>query len=180
MTKTQDKPTNENPVVLFKTNLGFFKVELFPEKAPKSVENFLTYVKEGHFNNTIFHRVIPGFMAQGGGFTSDFKQKPTHAPVSIESDNGLKNTKGTLAMARTSDPNSATSQFFVNLVDNAFLDFKSKTSTGYGYTVFGKVIEGMEVIEQMAKVPTGSKGPHHDVPTKTIVIESAVLGSPVT
>jgi len=170
--------TEKNPIVIIKTNLGLLKIELFSKEAPKTVANFLDYVKSGQYSGTIFHRVIPGFMIQGGGFTPEFTQKPTKAPIAIESDNGLKNTRGTVAMARTSDPNSASSQFFINLVDNGFLDFKSKTPSGYGYTVFGKVIEGMSIVDQIGKVPTGNKGAHQDVPTKPVIIESVIVAAP--
>lgn len=163
-----------SPTVLIKTNKGIIKVELYPDKAPVTVANFLEYVKNNHYTNTIFHRVIPGFMIQGGGFTEDFTQKPTRAPIKIESNNGLKNSRGTLAMARTSDPNSATAQFFINLTDNSFLDYKSSTSSGYGYTVFGKVIDGMNIVDEIAKVKTGSFVGHQDVPKETIKIESIV------
>ena len=169
---TKNTTTSQNPTVLIKTSMGDIKVELYSDKAPKTVENFLEYVRDGHYEDTIFHRIIDGFMIQGGGFTVDFKQKPTDPAVQIESDNGLKNTRGTLAMARTSDPNSATSQFFINLVNNSFLDFKSKTPTGYGYTVFGKVVSGMDVVDKIAKVKTGSYQGHKDVPLEPVIILS--------
>lgn len=159
-----------NPIVLIKTNKGDIKVELFQKEAPNSVKNFLQYVKDGHYNNTIFHRVIDGFMIQGGGFTKDFKQKPTKAPIKNEADNGLKNTRGTLAMARTSVVDSATNQFFINVADNSFLDFRSKTPSGYGYAVFGKVIEGMDVVDKIKGAKTGSNGMYQDVPKDTIEI----------
>jgi peptidyl-prolyl cis-trans isomerase A (cyclophilin A) len=162
-----------DPQVEFKTNLGTIVVELYPDKAPKSVASFLQYVKEGHYNGTIFHRVIPGFMVQGGGFTPDMAQKPTHAPVPIESNNGLKNETGWLAMARTPDPNSATSQFFINVANNGFLNYPGQD--GYGYTVFGKVVKGMDVVTKMTAVPTGRRGPHGDVPQQNIVIEQATI-----
>jgi peptidyl-prolyl cis-trans isomerase A (cyclophilin A) len=146
-------------------------VELYPEKAPKTVENFLKYVRDGHYDGTIFHRVIPGFMIQGGGFTSDMKQKPTRPPIPIESKNGLKNEVGTLAMARTSDPNSATAQFFININNNGFLNYPGQD--GNGYTVFGKVVDGMDVVNKIAGVATGNKGPHQNVPNQPVVIESA-------
>ena len=164
-----------HPTLLMKTNLGNIEIELYPDKAPQTVENFLQYAKDGHFDNTIFHRVIPGFVVQGGGFTVDFKQKPTRAPVTIESDNGLKNKRGTLSMARTSDPNSATSQFFINLNDNVSLDFRSKTNSGWGYAVFGKVTKGMDIVDQMAKVKTVSNGGHQDVPVNPIEIQSVTV-----
>lgn len=163
----------KHPVVLIKTTAGDIKVELDGDKAPLSTKNFLEYVNEGHYNGTIFHRVIEGFMVQGGGFTKDMQQKPVHAAIKIESDNGLKNKRGTLAMARTSDPNSATAQFFINVVDNDFLDYKSKTSTGYGYAVFGHVTEGMDVVDKIRKAKTGNKGPFGDVPVETIEIIEA-------
>jgi len=157
-----------NPVVLIKTNKGDIKVELDKEKAPISVENFLSYVNDGSYNGTIFHRVIKNFMIQGGGFTADMKQKPTKDPIKNEAKNGLSNAKGTLAMARTSVVDSATSQFFINLIDNKFLDHGTRD---YGYAVFGKVIEGMDVVDKIAIVPTG----YQDVPTETITIESITL-----
>lgn len=178
----QDKDTMKkeenvkNPIVLIKTSMGDIKVELNAEKAPITVKNFVQYVNDGHFHGTIFHRVIDGFMIQGGGFTKDLQQKPTRAPIQIESDNGLKNTKGTLAMARTSDPNSASAQFFINVADNSFLDFKGKNAREYGYAVFGKVIEGMDVVENIKKVKTGTKGPHENVPTTPVeIIEAKVI-----
>ena len=160
-----------DPQVDLRTNVGTMRVELYPEKAPKTVENFLKYVRDGHYDGTVFHRVIPGFMIQGGGFTSDMKQKPTRPPVPIESKNGLKNDVGTLAMARTSDPNSATAQFFININNNSFLNYPGQD--GNGYTVFGKVIDGMDVVNKIAAVPTGNKGPHQNVPNQPVVIESA-------
>ena len=165
--------TGTSNMISMTTSLGTIKIELYPEEAPLTVANFLEYVENGFFDGTIFHRVIPGFVVQGGGFTPDMEQKKTNAPILNEADNGLKNTVGTLSMARTPDPNSATSQFFINLDDNAFLDFKSKTQQGWGYAVFAKVVEGMEVVEQMATVPTGQSGMHSDVPTTPIVIEKA-------
>jgi peptidyl-prolyl cis-trans isomerase B (cyclophilin B) len=157
------------------TNHGVVKIELDAEKAPKTVENFLTYVKQGHYDGTVFHRVIDGFMIQGGGFTPGMEQKPTNAPVDNEADNGLKNEKGTLAMARTNDPHSATAQFFINVKDNDFLNFSSPSPQGWGYCVFGKVVEGLDVIEAIRKVKTGSKGFHQDVPVEDVVIEKAVI-----
>jgi cyclophilin family peptidyl-prolyl cis-trans isomerase len=163
-----------NPQVEIKTNFGTVAVELYPEKAPKTVENFLQYVKDGFYKDSIFHRVIPGFMIQGGGFSKAMEQKPTRDPVGIESNNGLKNDTGTIAMARTQNPNSATAQFFINLTDNAFLNYSAPTVRGYGYTVFGKVVKGMDVVERIVKVPTGpGPAPHQDVPVKPVVIESA-------
>ncbi len=159
------------PKVEFVTTMGKFVVQLDPARAPKTVTNFLDYVKSGFYKGTIFHRVIPGFMVQGGGFTSDMKQKPTRAPIPLESQNGLRNLRGTIAMARTSDPNSATSQFFVNVADNASLDYPKPD--GYGYAVFGKVISGMDVIDKIVAVPTKNEGPFQNVPVKPIVIEDA-------
>jgi peptidyl-prolyl cis-trans isomerase A (cyclophilin A)/peptidyl-prolyl cis-trans isomerase B (cyclophilin B) len=165
-----------DPQVELKTTAGTIVVELFPEKAPKTVENFVQYTKDGFYDGTIFHRVIPGFMIQGGGFATDFKQKPTRAAIRNEAENGLKNTVGTLAMARTSDPHSATAQFFINVSDNRSLDFRFPTQEGYGYTVFGKVVKGMDVVERITKVATGpGPAPHGDVPVKPIIIEHARL-----
>jgi cyclophilin family peptidyl-prolyl cis-trans isomerase len=165
-----------DPQVELKTSAGTIRIELYPGKAPKSVENFLQYVKDGHYAGTIFHRVIPGFMVQGGGMTKDMAQKKTRAPIPIESKNGLKNQVGTLAMARTSDPNSATSQFFINVNDNAFLDYPAQD--GHGYTVFGKVVSGMDVVNKIVAVPTGNQGMHQNVPRTPVVIESAsVVGA---
>lgn len=155
------------------TSLGSIIVQLNTEKAPVSSANFLTYVNEGFYNGTIFHRVIKGFMAQGGGFDTSFKQKDVHSPIKNEADNGLKNQRGTLAMARTNDPNSATAQFFINYKDNSFLDHTSPTPSGWGYAVFGEVVEGMEVVDEMAKQETGNRGGHQDVPKADIVIEKA-------
>ena len=155
--------------VKFQTSLGDFTVEVYPDKAPKTVENFLQYVKDKFYNGTIFHRVIGNFMVQGGGFTADMNQKPTRDPVPLEAKNGLKNDRGTIAMARTSNPNSATAQFFVNVVDNNGLNAPSPD--GYGYTVFGKVIAGMDTIDKIRAVPTGRQ----DVPNTTILINSATL-----
>jgi peptidyl-prolyl cis-trans isomerase A (cyclophilin A) len=165
-----------DPQVDLKTSAGTIRVELYPAKAPKSVENFLQYVKDGHYDGTIFHRVIPGFMVQGGGMTKDMAQKKTRGPVPIESKNGLKNELGTLAMARTSDPNSATSQFFINVNNNGFLDYPGQD--GHGYTVFGKVVGGMDVVNKIVSVPTGNTGGHQNVPRTPVLIESAsVVGA---
>jgi cyclophilin family peptidyl-prolyl cis-trans isomerase len=165
-----------NPQVEIKTNLGNILVELYPDKAPKTVDNFLRYVKDGYYRNTVFHRVIPGFMIQGGGFDKNLAQKPTRTPVENEAANGLRNDAGTIAMARTSDPHSATAQFFINVSNNAFLNHTSPTPQGYGYTVFGKVIQGMDVAEKIAATPTGARGPFPgDVPKSDIVIEEARL-----
>jgi cyclophilin family peptidyl-prolyl cis-trans isomerase len=160
-----------DPQVDLRTSMGTIRLELYPEKAPKSVENFLKYVKDGHYDGTIFHRVIPGFMVQGGGFDAQMKQKPTRPPVPIESKNGLKNEVGTVAMARTSDPNSATAQFFINVSKNDFLNYPGQD--GNGYTVFGKVVDGMDVVNKIVGVPTGNKGMHQNVPNTPVVIESA-------
>ncbi|MGY6255185.1 peptidylprolyl isomerase [Paraburkholderia caledonica] len=157
------------------TNHGVIKLELDAEKAPKSVENFLNYVKAGHYDNTVFHRVIDGFMIQGGGFEPGMKQKPTAEPINNEANNGLKNVNGSVAMARTNDPHSATAQFFINVNDNDFLNHSSPTPQGWGYAVFGKVIEGMDIVEKIKKVKTGSKGFHQDVPVDDVVIEKAVI-----
>lgn len=164
-----------NQVVKIETSLGNITVEIDAEKAPLSAKNFLDYVNSGFYDGTIFHRVIPDFMAQGGGFDTDFKQKSVKASIKNEADNGLKNTRGTLAMARTPDPDSATAQFFINLKNNSFLDFKSKTPQGWGYAVFGRVLEGMEVVDKIAEQPTGSHGPHQDVPKTQIVINKATV-----
>jgi peptidyl-prolyl cis-trans isomerase A (cyclophilin A) len=158
------------PVVTLTTTLGVVEVELDAEKAPISSENFLKYVDDGHFDGTIFHRVIPGFMIQGGGFTADFVQKPTRAAIKNEANNGLKNARGTLAMARTNVVDSATAQFFINLKDNDFLNHGGRD---FGYAVFGRVVSGMDVVDKIAGVPTGTKGPHSDVPKTPVVIQSA-------
>jgi len=163
-----------NPTVIFKTSLGTFEAILYQDKAPITVENFLQYAKDKFFDGTIFHRIIPGFMAQGGGFTQDGQQKPTRAPIKNEAENGLKNDRGTLAMARTMVVDSATSQFFINFTDNSSsLDYAGKNN--YGYAVFGKVTEGMEVVDSMAKVKTGSRGPFQDWPVEDVIIESVEL-----
>ena len=169
-----------NPHVEFDTTAGKIVVELYPDAAPKTVANFLDYVKAKHYDGTQFHRVIGGFMIQGGGFTPDFKEKPTRPPIGIESEQsskaGLMNVPGTLAMARTSDPNSATAQFFINVADNKFLNFREATAQGYGYTVFGKVVSGMDVVDKIAKAPTGAGGPFpKDVPKEPVIIKQAVI-----
>jgi len=161
-----------NPKVRMETTKGVVVIELYPDKAPKTVENFLRYVNEGKYDGTIFHRVIKRFMNQGGGFTPDFKKVETFAPSKNEADNGLKNKRGTIAMARTGDPHSATNQFFVNTVDNAFLDHTSKSPSGWGYCVFATVVDGMDVMDRIAKVPTGASGPfQQDVPQEEILIQ---------
>ena len=157
-------------IVTMETSKGVITLELDREKAPVSVENFVTYAKAGHYDGTVFHRVIPGFMVQGGGFDTDMKQKGTNPPIKIEADNGLKNTRGTVAMARTSDPDSATSQFFINMADNAFLDHKSPTQQGWGYAVFGRVTDGMDVVDSIEKVKTGNNHGHQDVPLEEVTI----------
>ena len=161
-------------MVTIKTSMGDIKLELLEKEAPKTVASFLRYVDEKHYDNTIFHRVIDNFMVQGGGFDADFNQKPTNEPVENEAANQISNATGTVAMARTSDPHSATSQFFINLVDNDFLDFKAPTAQGFGYCVFAKVVEGMDVINEMKKVTTGFRGSHGDVPEENIIIKEIV------
>ncbi len=160
--------------VRLSTTQGDIVLQLDAAKAPKTVDNFVQYVKAGHYNGTIFHRVIDGFMIQGGGMTPDMKEKATRAPIPLESKNGLKNLRGTVAMARTMDPNSATAQFFVNVKDNAFLD-AAQSQDGNGYAVFGKVVQGMDVVDKIRKVPTGQKGMHGDVPVQPIIIKQATL-----
>lgn len=160
-------------MVKLHTNFGVIGIELDADKAPVTVANFLEYVKSGAFDNTIFHRVIDGFMVQGGGFQPGMKQKDTLAPIKNEADNGLKNDKYTVAMARTSDPHSATAQFFINVGDNSFLNHTAPTSQGWGYTVFGRVVEGTDVVDQIRKVKTGSRGTHQDVPVDDVIINRA-------
>ncbi|WP_342617888.1 peptidylprolyl isomerase [Rhodoferax sp. GW822-FHT02A01] len=159
--------------VKFQTSLGDFTVEVYADKAPKTVENFLQYVKDKHYNGTIFHRVMDGFMVQGGGLTQEMKDKPTREPIPLEARNGLKNDRGTIAMARTGNPNSATAQFFINVVDNQGLN--APAPDGYGYAVFGKVVAGMDTIDKIRVAPTGNKGPYQNVPLTPIVINSATL-----
>jgi cyclophilin family peptidyl-prolyl cis-trans isomerase len=163
----------ENPQVALETSEGTMVIELYPEKAPETVKNFLAYVDEGFYYGTIFHRVIDGFMIQGGGFTGDMQKKITKAPVKNEADNGLSNARGTIAMARTSDPHSATAQFFINTVDNAGGLDHGKTGDGWGYTVFGAVVEGFDVMDKIAKVKTAPKGSHRNAPVDNVVIKSA-------
>jgi cyclophilin family peptidyl-prolyl cis-trans isomerase len=166
--------TKTKPRVRLDTSKGPIVVELDPAKAPETVANFLQYVKDGHYDGMIFHRVIPGFMIQGGGVTAEFAGKPLRPPIKNEAANGLSNARGTIAMARTSDVNSATAQFFINLKDNTFLDHKDDTPRGFGYCVFGKVVKGMDVVDAIAKVPTGAGGPFaQDVPKETVTIVHA-------
>ena len=172
---TENKMSESAPKVKLTTNLGSITIQLNTEKAPLSSANFLTYVNEGFYNGTIFHRIIKDFMAQGGGFDTSFKQKSVHAPIKNEANNGLLNTRGTLAMARTNDPNSATAQFFINYKDNSFLNHTSPTASGWGYAVFAEVIEGMDIVDKMATQPTGTRNGHQDVPKTDIVIEKAQI-----
>lgn len=162
-------------MVILHTSLGEIHLELDAEKAPKSVENFLNYVKSGHYDGTIFHRVINGFMIQGGGFTSSMDQKPANAPIENEANNGLKNEQYTIAMARTNEPHSASAQFFINVANNDFLNFRSPTPQGWGYAVFGKVISGTEVVDKIKGVKTGTKGWHNDVPLDDVIITKATV-----
>lgn len=168
--------TAQAPRVELQTSMGTIVLELNAKAAPATVENFLQYVRGGHYNGTIFHRVINGFMIQGGGFSADFRQLPTRAPVRNEADNGLRNERGTIAMARTPDPHSATAQFFINVVDNPGLDFKAPTPGGFGYAVFGRVVAGMDVVDRIRAVPTGSGGPFpRDVPQVPVLIQKALV-----
>ncbi|HLF67320.1 MAG TPA: peptidylprolyl isomerase [Gammaproteobacteria bacterium] len=166
---------SENPQVTLTTRFGDIVIALDAAQAPTTVENFLRYVSVGFFDNTLFHRVIPGFMIQGGGMNEDMSQKKGHEPIQNEANNGLKNVRGSIAMARTSDPHSASSQFFINLKDNAFLDFKSESSQGWGYAVFGQVLSGMDVVDTIAKQKTGPQAGHQDVPVEPILIEKITL-----
>ena len=174
VTKKEQKMTseNKNPIVEIETSAGTIKVELWADKAPLTVKNFLKYVDEGFYNGTIFHRVIKNFMIQGGGFTADMQRKSTHAPVKNEAKADVKNDRGTIAMARTSVVDSATSQFFINLVDNGFLNHKNETAQGYGYCVFGKVVDGMDVVDKIGAAQTGINHGMRDVPKETITIKS--------
>ena len=176
-TNNQETTMSDMPVVQLETSMGDITIELNEEKAPKTVENFLNYVNSGHYEGTIFHRVNDGFMIQGGGMDAQMNEKKTNAPIENEADNGLKNDKGTIAMARTQDPHSATSQFFINVKDNDFLNHSGKNMQGWGYTVFGKVTDGMDVIEKMRSVATGRFGMHADVPNEPITINSAKVVS---
>ena len=171
-TEEHQTQETENAQVILHTNHGAITVELFADKAPQSVENFLQYARDGHYDGTLFHRVIENFMIQGGGFDTDFQQKATRAPIQNEADNGLENARGTLAMARTNDPHSATAQFFINVTDNAFLNHRS-TASGqtWGYAVFGQVTDGMDVVDAIRQVPTGRQGFHQDVPIEPVIIE---------
>jgi peptidyl-prolyl cis-trans isomerase B (cyclophilin B) len=161
-------------MVVIKTSLGEIKLELLEEEAPETVKNFLGYVDDGHYNGTIFHRVIDGFMIQGGGFDASFTQLPTKAPIRNEADNRVENKRGTVAMARTPDPHSASSQFFINVSDNDFLNYKSSTPDGYGYCVFARVVDGMDVVDKIKSVETGNRGAHGDVPVENVLIEEIV------
>ena len=167
----------DKPIVTFRTTMGDFSVQLEPEKTPKTVANFLQYVRDGHYDNTIFHRVINKFMVQGGGFTEDLSPKPVREPILNEADIGLKNKRGTIAMARTGDPHSATAQFFINVIYNKFLDHISKTQQGWGYTAFGEVIDGMNIIGRIARVETDRSGVFDDVPKNPILIKKAFITS---
>ena len=171
----QTPAAKPHPRVALDTSKGKIVLELYQDKAPKTVESFLQYVKSGFYNGVIFHRVIPGFMIQGGGFEPDMTQKPTRGQIQNEADNGLKNDRGTIAMARLSAPHTASAQFFINLKGNASLDHRDKSPAGWGYTVFGKVVEGMDVVDAIATVRTGSKGPHGDVPVEPVIIKKASL-----
>tara|TARA_B100001559_G_C16286099_1_gene522949 strand:+ start:60 stop:635 length:576 start_codon:yes stop_codon:yes gene_type:complete len=164
-----------NTIIIIKTTSGDIKLELFDDKSPKTSENFKQYIKSGFFSNSIFHRVIKDFMIQGGGFTPKMQQKEALSPIKNEANNMISNERGTIAMARTNDPHSASSQFFINLKDNTFLDFKSETTQGWGYCVFGRVIEGLETIDKIALVPTGSYGPYQDVPNDPIIINEVII-----
>ena len=162
-------------MVILDTNFGLIKLQLHEDKAPKTVKNFIEYVEAGFFDNTIFHRVISNFMIQGGGFTPEMEQKECNAPVDSEANNGLSNKVGTIAMARTQDPHSATAQFFININDNGFLDFKHESVQGWGYCVFGEVVEGMDIVNKIKEVQTGNNGYHQDVPVDPVIIERATL-----
>ena len=170
----ETQPPETHPMVTLKTSHGDITLELYADKAPDTVANFLQYVADGHYNGTIFHRVMDGFMIQGGGFTKDMQQKSTRAPVKNEAANGLKNDRGTIAMARTSDPHSASAQFFINVADNAFLNFSAPNPRGFGYCVFGKVVSGMDVVDKIKGVRTGTRGFHENVPLDAVEIIEAV------
>jgi peptidyl-prolyl cis-trans isomerase B (cyclophilin B) len=168
-------PVGERPRVALETSKGRIVLELDPAKAPKTVENFLGYVRQGHYDGTIFHRVIRNFMIQGGGFDASMRQKPVGAPIANEASNGLRNLRGTIAMARTMDPHSATAQFFINTVDNRPLDYTSSTPQGWGYAVFGQVVEGMDVVDAIERVATTTRAPHRDVPAEPVAIVKATV-----
>ena len=170
-----EKPARDAEVIVMKTSKGTIKMRLFPEKAPKTVENFVTHAKEGYYDGLTFHRVINGFMIQGGGFEPGMKQKATKEPIKNEANNGLKNTRGTLAMARTQAPHSATAQFFINVVDNDFLNFSGESLQGWGYCVFAEVVDGMDVVDKIKGVATGRSGMHQDVPKEDVIIESVTV-----
>ena len=174
--ETPDPQTTEYPTLILHTNHGAITVELFEDKAPQSVANFIQYARDGHYDGTLFHRVIPNFMIQGGGFDTDFQQKTTREPIQNEADNGLGNERGTLAMARTNDPHSATAQFFINVTDNDFLNYRSQASgQTWGYAVFGRVVDGMDVVDAIRAVETGRRGMHQDVPVEDVIIERVEL-----
>jgi len=166
---------SQQPSVIIETNKGSITITLNQDKAPISTENFLSYVRDGFYDLTVFHRVIPNFMIQGGGFSTDMQQKGTKQQIKNEADNGLKNVRGAIAMARTQVVDSASSQFFINLIDNSFLDHQGKTPNAYGYAVFGQVTDGMEIVDAIAKVPTGNSGPHQDVPKEAVIITKATI-----
>ena len=174
--ETPQTQNTESPTVILHTNHGAITLELFEEQAPQSVANFIEYARDGHYDGTLFHRVISNFMIQGGGFDTDFNQKSTRAPIENEADNGLSNDRGTLAMARTNDPHSATSQFFINVTDNDFLNHRSQASgQTWGYAVFGRVVDGMDVVDTIREVDTGRRGMHQDVPVENVIIERVEL-----
>ena len=168
-----DKKAVDNPQITLETSSGKIILELYPDRAPETVKNFIAYIDSEFYNDTVFHRVIPNFMIQGGGFTAGMRRKPTQMPIKNEADNGLKNERGTIAMARTADPDSATAQFFINTVNNEFLNHKSKDSKGWGYAVFGRVAEGMDVVDAIAGVKTGTRGAYRDVPIEPVIIRKA-------
>ncbi len=174
-TKGTAMSDNKNPEVLLKTSMGDIVIELYEDKAPVTVKNFLRYVRDGKYDGTVFHRVIDGFMIQGGGMSPDMKERNTYAPIKNEAGNGLENDKGTVAMARTQVVDSATAQFFINLKDNDFLNHRDDTSRGYGYAVFGRVVKGMDIVEKIGHVKTGARGFHRDVPLEPVVIEKATV-----
>lgn len=167
--------THADTTVKMETSKGPITLELYEDKAPVTVKSFITYARDGFYDGTVFHRVIPGFMIQGGGFTPNMSEKGTRDPIKNEADNGLQNTKGSIAMARTPDPNSASSQFFINLENNDFLNFQSKTPQGWGYAVFGKVTAGLDVVKAIGSVPTGNNGPHQNVPREPVIIEKVSI-----